>query len=92
VASGLVDRLSLVELSRQTGDSPPADVYPYANAAVLYLVEHFGAAKVLDFYGRYRGALRTRARGDPTNDALRKVYGLDEHKLDTRTREYIRAH
>lgn len=60
----------------------PAEAYAYANAAVLYLVEQFGADKFWDFYQHIRrnGLERT----------LRLLYDLDERQLDDRVRAWIR--
>lgn len=64
--------------------------YAYANAAVLHLVEEFGAERFFDFYGRFRPlSPGGDFLSDPTAVTLDGAYGLTVQQLDERTRAYI---
>lgn len=74
-------------------------MYPYANAAVLYLVENFGAQKFVDFYRNFMNAREPgggcsdealgKARVEWSERLLRRHYRLGFVELDTLTRGYI---
>ena len=94
---GTFKGLSFVDLSHQDR-LRSAGEYAYANAAVSYLVDTFGAAK---FWELYRDFKEYDPGGEPevhpleqlladaTHRLLRRIYNIDERELDARTREYI---
>jgi hypothetical protein len=83
--TGLFDRLSFVELNREGGDLGGAG-YAYANAAVLHLVEAFGAPKFWQFYADFE------RENNPRPDViLRSAYQIEARELDRRTRSFIEA-
>ena len=64
--------------------------YAYANAAVLHLVDEFGAERFFEFYARFRPLSPSGAfLQDPTGVTLGDVYDLTTEQLDERTRAYI---
>ncbi|MDP9441546.1 MAG: hypothetical protein M3P34_05060 [Actinomycetota bacterium] len=97
------DREQREGMGRDEHDPPSISeiyLYPYANAAVSYLIETHGAEKFFDFYqnlkelmpppmcnGR-RPSEQVRAIG--TDRILRRYYGFDLRDLDRFTREYVR--
>ena len=85
---GIFDRLSVAQLS--TASTLDVEAYPYANAAVLYLIATFGPEKFFEFYGSYK-AQDTGGGSNPTQTLMRRDFGIDESTLDIRTRAWIRA-
>lgn len=85
MSTGIFGRLSFVALSSLR--SLDGEAYPYANAAVLYLVETFGADRFFEFYRSYKG----QGGADATRSLLLRIYGFDAAALDLRTRDWIHA-
>lgn len=87
---GAFEQMSFVELSGLEG-LPSGTHYAYANAAVLHLVETFGAPRFWEFYGAFRtqGRVRSRRAVLPATALLQRIYGFDDAALDTRTRRYM---
>lgn len=85
----LFARTSIAAMGTEPGLSDGI-TYAYANAAVLYLVEEFGAERFFDFYISFLPLLPTpEFVEDPTGVALAERYDLDASELDRRTREYM---
>lgn len=93
---GLFDRLSFVTLSEQE-NLRDAMEYAYANAATSYLLETFGPERFWAFYRDFKefrgGEDETHpleeALADATHRLLRRIYDLDEERLDDEARKYI---
>lgn len=101
VATGGLDPLALKDMGvkEEDDEEEPVVDYPYANAAVLYLVEAHGAEKFFDFYQNFKelqpgpackGRSQRTERATGSDRLLRRYYGFGSAELDGFTRDYIR--
>jgi hypothetical protein len=86
-----IDPVSISAMTR--AEALAAEDYPYANAAVLFLVERFGSQQFWEFYRNFKdfevmGDLRE-ARGAATHRLLRRFYDIDERALDALVHEWM---
>ncbi|MGH2810485.1 MAG: hypothetical protein ACRDIA_06345 [Actinomycetota bacterium] len=89
-----LDEINIYEIAPHR--NLPGAAYPYANAAVLHLVDAYGSGKFWEFYRSFKrlpsgGALP----GDiaaASQQQLKRVYGLTEPELDSQTRKWIFTH
>ena len=64
--------------------------YAYVNAAVLYLIEAYGAEQFFEFYRRFLPLGPTANFAEnPTAVVLAETYDISVSELDRRTREYM---
>lgn len=86
---GLFDDVSIQAVADEEGLADSLE-YAYANAAVLYLVEEFGAERFFEFYTAFRPLLPS-AEFDqgPTDATLLQRYDMTTSQLDEKTRAYI---
>lgn len=85
------ERLRTVSFSQLDEIDPlPGGLYPYANAAVLYLAETFGVDRFWDFYRSFvdLGSAPVPSAAN-TERLMRRFLGIGPGELDAATRAYI---
>lgn len=89
MADGAFDGVSIDAVANDADLSSGAE-YAYADAAVQWLVERFGAARFFAFYRRYLPlGVTPEFDADPTGVLLREDFDLTTTELDRRARERI---
>ena len=90
----LFAQVSFADLTSVAG--LPGAVYPYANAAVDYLVEAHGPAQFFTFYRGFKDLAGREGRtgsAPSESDAsilLQRIYGITDRQLDTLTLDWMR--
>jgi hypothetical protein len=86
---GLFDDVSIAAMADEEGLADGIE-YAYANAAVLFLIEEFGAERFFEFYTAFRPLLPSAEfEQSPTDATLLQRYDMTTSKLDEETRAYI---
>lgn len=94
LADGSIQKITIADLERLP--QIPADAYPYANAAVLALIQAAGPQQFFYYFRGYKdlpelqGGL-SNAKEPPTDVILQVYYQFQRTKLDLLTVDFIRA-
>lgn len=93
IEADMLGEFALQNMSRQETLDPFQ--YPYASAAVLHLVERYGAERFWDFYQNFKdvemGGPLEDVRMEANRRLLRRHFQIDPHALDADVREWIRG-
>jgi hypothetical protein len=69
---------------------PPSALNPYANAAVLYLVDLAGPARFWEFYRSFNDLAEARAPSvRNTSGVLDRFYDIDHGQLNAATQQWM---